>query len=80
MEMLSSSFFMKNSIGEAIKEEISSIVDLYNKAVRDVKDVKADYVAKGVRMRYVCDNIGDEFLKQMVDRMVKEIAETVKHK
>lgn len=80
MEMLSSSFFMKNSIGEAIKEEISSIVDLYNKAVRDGKDVKADYMAKRVRMRYVCDNIGDDFLKQMVDRMVNEIAETVKHK
>ena len=80
MEMLSSSFFMKNSIGEAIKEEISSIVDLYNKAVRDGKDVKADYMAKRVRMHYVCDNIGDDFLKQMVDRMVNEIAETVKHK
>lgn len=80
MEMLSSSFFMKNSIGEAVKEEISSIVELYNKAVRGGKDVKAEYTAKRVRMRYVCDNIGDEFLKQMVYRMVNEIADTVNHK
>ena len=81
MEMLSSSFFMKNSIGEAIKEEISSIVDLYNKAVREGVDVKSEYNAKRVRMRYVCDNIGDEFLKQMVVRMVNEITETtVMHK
>lgn len=80
MEMLSSSFFMKNSIGDSIKDEISSIVELYNKAVRDGKDVKFEYMAKKVRMRYVSSNIGDEFVKQMVVRMVDEIADTVKHK
>lgn len=78
MEMLSSSFFMNNSIGDAIKEEISEIVTLYNNAVREGHDVKREYKAKKVRIRYVCDNIGDEFLKSMVTRMVDEIVETTK--
>lgn len=77
MEMLSSSFFMNNSIGDAIKEEISKIVILYNKAVREHQDVQDEYVAKKVRMRYLCDNLGDEFLKRMVTRMVNEIANKV---
>ena len=78
MEMLSSSFFMNNSIGDAVKEEISGIVTLYNKAVREHQDVKEEYTAKKVRMRYLCDNLGDEFLKRMVTRMVDEIAYAVK--
>lgn len=78
MEMLSSSFFMNNSIGDAVKEEISGIVTLYNKAVREHQDVKDEYAAKKLRMRYLCDNLGDEFLKRMVTRMVDEIANKVK--
>lgn len=78
MEMLSSSFFMNNSIGDAIKEEISEIVTLYNKAVREGQNVKAEYADKKVRMRYVCDNLGDEFLKSMVSRMVEDIEKAVK--
>ena len=78
MEMLSSSFFMNNSIGDVIKEEISEIVTLYNKAVREHQSVKSEYMAKKVRMQYVCDNLGDEFLKSMVARMVGDIANKVK--
>ena len=78
MEMLSNSFFMNNSIGDAIKEEISEIVTLYNKAVREGQNVKAEYAYKKVRMRYVCDNLGDEFLKRMVSRMVEDIEKAVK--
>ena len=78
MEMLSSSFFMNNSIGDAIKEEISEIVTLYNKAVREGQNVKAEYADKKVRMRYVCDNLGDEFSKRMVSRMVEDIEKAVK--
>ena len=78
MEMLSSSFFMNNSIGDAVKEEISGIVTIYNKAVREHQDVKDEYAAKKLRMRYLCDNLGDEFLKRMVTRMVDEIANKVK--
>ena len=78
MEMLSSSFFMSNSIGEAIKEEISAIVALYNKAVRDDQDVRAEYTANKVRIQYICKNLGDEFLKSMVSRMVDDIAKAVK--
>ena len=40
--------------------------------------LKREYKAKKVRIRYVCDNIGDEFLKSMVTRMVDEIVETTK--
>lgn len=78
MEMLSCSFFMSNSIGDVIKDEISDIVALYNKAVRDHQDVKAEYAVKKVRMQYICDNLGDEFLKRMVTRMVEGIAKTLK--
>ena len=78
MEMLSGTFFMSNSIGDAIKEEISKIVTLYNRAVREGRDVRTDYMNSRVRMRYICENLGDDFLKQMVTRMVDDIAQTVK--
>lgn len=78
MEMLSSSFFMSNSIGDAIKEEISAIVALYNKAVRDGQDVRAEYTANKVRIQYIRENLGDEFLKSMVSRMVDDITKAVK--
>lgn len=80
MEMLSSSFFMNNSIGEAIKEEISAIVTLYNKAVRKGLDVRMEYAANKVRIQYICDNLGDEFLKSMVSRMVVDIVKAIKRK
>lgn len=78
MEMLSSSFFMSNSIGDAIKEEISEIVTLYNKASRERQDIGKKYAAKKARMRYICENLGDEFLKRMVSRMVDDMAKAVK--
>lgn len=69
---------MNNSIGDAVKEEISEIVTLYNKAVREHQNVKDEYAVKKIRMRYLCDNLGDEFLKRMVTRMVNAIASKVK--
>ena len=78
MEMLSNSFFMSNSIGDAIKEEISEIVTLYNKALRARQNISKEYAAKKARMRYICENLGDEFLKRMVSRMVDDIAKAVK--
>lgn len=78
MEMLSSSFFMKSSIGEFIKEEISLIVDMYNKAIRENIDVKEDYKNKRKRFKYICQNIGDDFLKSMLNKMVDEISKSVK--
>ena len=58
--------------------EISGIVTLYNKAVRENQDVKAEYEGKKRRMRYICDNLGDEFLKRMIIRMADEIANKIK--
>ena len=74
MEMLGNSFFMSNSIGDVIKEEIASIVDLYNRSVRERKRVGEEYVQKRARFKYICENIGDDFLKQMLLRMVNEIS------
>ena len=78
MEMLSSSFFMDSSIGDFIKEEISSIVDMYNKAVREGRNVKEDFMNKRTRFRYVCDNVGDDFLKRMLTSMVDDIAKSIR--
>ena len=78
MEMLSSSFFMSNSIGDAIKEEISKIVTLYNRAVREGQAVRTEFMNNKARMRYICENLGDDFLKRMVTRMVDDIAQAVK--
>lgn len=78
MEMLSNSFFMKNSIGDVIKEEIASIVDMYNKSVREKINIKEDYERKRIRFSYICENIGDEYLKMMLARMVNDISKVVK--
>lgn len=78
MEMLGGSFFMSNSIGDVIKEEIAGIVDLYNKAVREGQNVKEQYASKRFRFRYLCENLGDDFLKRMISGMVEEIAKSVK--
>ena len=78
MEMLSNSFFMKNSIGDVIKEEITSIVDMYNKAIRENINVKNDYKNKHMRFAYILNNIGDEFLKDMLTKMVNDMSKVVK--
>lgn len=78
MEMLGNSFFMENSIGDVIKEEIAAIVDLYNRAVREKKPVGNEYDDKRARFKYICENIGDDFLRQMLQRMVKETKMVVK--
>ena len=80
MEMLSSSFFMDSSIGDFIKEEISSIVDMYNKAVREGWDVKEDFMNKRSRFRYVCENVGDDFLKRMLTSMIDDVAKSIRRK
>lgn len=79
MEMLSRSFFMDNSIGDSIKEDLSSIICLYNKALTEGLDVREEYMARKVRMRYICENLGDDFLKEMITRMVDMIADSVRH-
>ena len=78
MEMLSNSFFMKNSIGDVIKEEITSIVDMYNKAIRENINVKNDYKNKHMRFAYILNNIGYEFLKDILTKMVNDISKVVK--
>lgn len=78
MEMLSSSFFMSNSIGDVIKEEIGVIVSLYNKAVREGCSVKVEYQKNRARFKYICENVGDDFLKRMLNGMVKDIARVAK--
>lgn len=78
MEMLGNSFFMENSIGDVIKEEIAAIVDLYNRAVREKEPVGIEYDNKRARFKYICENIGDDFLKQMLLRMVNETRMVVK--
>ena len=74
MEMLSSSFFMSNSIGDVIKDEISAIVEMYNSVFREGRNVRADYMEKRLRFRYICENIGDDFLKRMLTQMVDDLA------
>ena len=78
MEMLGSSFFMSNSIGDLIKEEFASIVRLYNRAVREGKSVKEDYQKNKTRFKYVCENVGDDFLRRMICEMVNDIARKAK--
>lgn len=82
MEMLSNSFFMKNSIGDAIKEEIATIADMYNKIIREKNqvflDLKEEYKNKRTRFNYICENVGDDFFKRMLTNMVNEISKAVK--
>lgn len=77
MEMLSKSFFMSSSIGDLIKEEISVIVSLYNQAFREGENVRAQFAKNRVRFKYVCDNVGDDFLRKMLTGMLEELAKTV---
>lgn len=82
MEMLSNSFFMKNSIGDVIKDEIATIVDMYNKIIRErcqnYPDLKEEYKNKRMRFRYIYENVGDDFFKRMLTNMVNEISKAVK--
>ncbi len=82
MEMLGNSFFMKNSIGDIIKDEMASIVDMYNKIVREgcqnIPNFKEVYKTKRMRFRYICENVGDDFLKRMLTNMVNEMSRVIK--
>ena len=72
------SYHLQNAKAHGVtKEEISAIVTLNNRAVEG-QNVITEYMDKKVRMRYICENLGDDFLKRMVTRMVDEIAFAVK--
>lgn len=73
MKMLSSSFFMDRSIGEVVREEITNIVLLYNRIVKNNENCKQEYKKCKKRIQYVVNNIGDDFLKDMLSRMVSDI-------
>lgn len=73
---------MKNSIGDVIKDEIATIVDMYNKIIRErcqnYPDLKEEYKNKRMRFRYIYENVGDDFFKRMLTNMVNEISKAVK--
>lgn len=79
MEMLSSSFFMEHSIGDFIREEAAVIVSLYNRAVRNGENVTDEYSRRRARLHYICSHVGDNFLKQMLQRMVTDIERAVRN-
>lgn len=77
MEMLSDTFFMDSSIGEIANDEIKSIV-LMNKCVTSANTVQKatlarEYEKKKARFKYVASIIGDQFLKSLVENMIKNI-------
>lgn len=82
MEMLSSSFFMRNSIGDVVKEEIATIVNMYNRVMREeqpnLPDLKEEFESKHMRFKYICENIGDDIYKKMLTSMVKLISKAIK--
>lgn len=78
MEMLSSSFFMSNSIGDVIKEEVSRIVSMYNRVVRNGEILKDEYQENRKRFKYICENVGDDFLQRMLFGMIKDITRKIK--
>lgn len=84
IEMLSSSFFMKNSIGDVVKEEITAIVNMYNRVVREeqpnLPDLKKEFNRKRIRFKYICEKIGDDIYKKMLTNMVTLISKTLNSK
>ena len=64
------------SLSRAEREK--TIVDMYNKVVREDIDVREDYRHNLVRFRYICKNIGDAFYKNMLTNMVDDMSKAVK--
>ena len=75
MEMLSSSFFMDSSIGDVARKEIGYIVDLLERSRKS--DIRSEYRSNKVRINYVLENIGSDFIKKMMQRMVEELKKNV---
>lgn len=77
MEMLCDTFFMDSSIGEIAKNEIKSIVLMNKRIISSNPEQRAilahEYAAQKTRFKYVASIIGDQFLKSLVENMIKGI-------
>lgn len=74
-EMLSHNFFMESTIGKYAEEQIKQIIELYNQYKTGSFDWKTDYEDKKKHFQFVLNQIGEEYLKKMLNNMLLELDE-----
>lgn len=74
-EMLGNSFFMKYTVGDLAKDQVEEILGLYNVFVdsKDKMGLIDSQKDKWPRFKYVASLIADEYLQNLVRRMIDEM-------
>lgn len=74
-ELLGNNFFMKYSVGDLAKDQVEEILGLYNDFVesKDKLGLVESRKSSWPRYRYVASLIADEYLHNLVGRMIEEM-------
>ena len=71
-ELLGANFFMDYSIGEVARTNIEEIIYLYNESDKksEIQQNMQQYRQHRQRYKYIVSIVADEYLKQMITRML----------
>lgn len=72
-EMLSHNFFMESTIGKYAEEQIKQIIELYNQYKNDSPNWRRVYEEKKEHFQFLVNQIGEEYLRKMLNNMLLEM-------
>lgn len=80
LDMLSDTFFMDSAIGETVRNDIESLIRIYNVLiggtdVTSLPEAEREWTEKMKRLEYVALNVQDPFWRKVCTRMLNELKE-----
>lgn len=82
-ELLMSGFFLKNSVGEFARKQIREIVRFHQKVStakeEDIEGLSQDYKSKQELFYFIQNQIGEEYLKGILENQIFEIEKILDH-
>lgn len=79
-EMLSHNFFMESTIGKYAEEKIRQIIELYNQYKNDSPSWRTAYEEKKDYFQFVLNQVGEDYLRKMLNNMLLEMDERSQNK
>jgi len=83
-DLYSDSFLVKDSIGAFTSSKINEIIDFFYKVQKSeddkLKELKNEYEKKRKQFRFVQENIGEEFISNIIENHIEDIEKRLKLK
>ncbi len=80
-ELLMNGFFMDNTLGEYAVNKINEIINFHerveNSTIEGLTELKTEYNRKKIELRFVVENLGEEYLKKILENHVQKIEEAL---